>query len=279
MPRSSFSSIAIDPAPSACSESYPPEKKAEGHIEQSFSASPDSGCQLVCARDDSVVVLDTGATANLVCFRWLSRHNSPLEQKGFLRVLTYPAQARFKFGDGRTGNVCFAADITEGTAGAKGALTAFALDADIPALLRKGALEALAGQLDFARNTLILGSRGIGIPHRVNAMGHYILSVDDFPADPVTPGVGSPFSASFSEWGPPRKRPNLENGGTWLSFTAEGLCSFAPPRTFSACKAGTLGDARDGNRSDPKKIIEKLHMNWGHESAQQIKHIGGCKWG
>ena len=112
-------------------------------------------------RDDSVVVLDTGATANLVCFRWLSHHNSLLEQQGLPRVLTYPAQARFKFGDGRTGNVCFAADITVGIAGAKGAFTAFALDADIPALLCKGASEALAGQLDFARSTLTLGPEAL----------------------------------------------------------------------------------------------------------------------
>ena len=35
----------------------------------------------------------------------------------------------------------------------------------------------------------------------------------------------------------------------------------------------TLGDAREGNNSDPKKIIEKLHVNWGHASAQQIKRI------
>ena len=52
----------------------------------------------------------------------------------------------------------------------------FALDADIPALLRKGALGALAGQLDLARSTLTFGSRGIEIPHKVNA----ILSVVDF---------------------------------------------------------------------------------------------------
>ena len=105
VPRPSFSSFAMDPVPPVCSGSPPPEKKAGGHSEQSFSTSLDSGCLLVCTRDDSVVVLDTGATANLACFRWLSRHNSLLERKGLPRALTYPAQARFKFGDGRTGNV------------------------------------------------------------------------------------------------------------------------------------------------------------------------------
>ena len=116
-------------------------------------------------------------------------------------------------------------------------------------LLYKGALAALAGQLDFARDTLTLGSRGIGFSLTVNAMGHYILSVVDFPAAPVTLGSGSPFSACFLELDPPRKRPNSEKGGICLPFTDEGLCTFANPRAFSACKAVTLGDARVGNRS------------------------------
>ena len=101
-PRSSFSSIAMDPVPLKGEESSPAVMQSEGRTEQSFSTSLDSGCQLVCMRNYSVVALDTGATANLVCFRWLSRHNSLLEQQGLPRVLTYPAQARFKFGDGRT---------------------------------------------------------------------------------------------------------------------------------------------------------------------------------
>ena len=52
----------------------------------------------------------------------------------------------FKFGDGRMGEVCHAADITVGVAGFKGAFTAFVLDSDIPALLSKGALESLRGR-------------------------------------------------------------------------------------------------------------------------------------
>ena len=34
-----------------------------------------------------------------------------------------------------------------------------------------------------------------------------------------------------------------------------------------------MGDASDGNRSDPAEIIEKLHVNWGHASAQQIEGV------
>ena len=82
--------------------------------------------------------------------------------------------------------------------------------------------------------------------------------------------MDSHFSASFLERGPPRPRPYLANGGICLPFTNEGLCSFSPPSTFSACKAVMHGI---GNNSNPKKIIEKLHVNWGHASAQQIKRV------
>ena len=198
-PRSSFSSIAMDPVPPSGADAAPAVLPPENRDEQSFSTSLDSGCQLICMRNDSVVVLDTGATANLVCFRWLAHHNTLLEQQGISRVPTYPAQARFKFGDGRTGDVCFAADITVGIAGAKGTFTAFVLDADIPALLCKGALEALAGQLDSARNTLTLGTRGIEIPLKVNSMGHYILSVMDFPSGVGRVSPAPQLSASFLE--------------------------------------------------------------------------------
>ena len=58
---------------------------------------------------------------------------------GLLRVQTYPAQARFQFGGGRMRDVRIAADVTEGIAGATGNLMAFVSDAEIPALLRKGA--------------------------------------------------------------------------------------------------------------------------------------------
>ena len=45
---------------------------------------------------------------------------------GLRRVATYAAQARFKFGYGREGDVRFAADITVGVAGAKVSSAAFA---------------------------------------------------------------------------------------------------------------------------------------------------------
>ena len=98
-------------------------------------------------------ILEPGATANLVRFQWLRRHNELLVRRGFPAATTYQAHATFKFGDGRAGEVCRAADITVGVAGVKGVFTAFVLDSENPALLSKGALETLQGRLDFARHT------------------------------------------------------------------------------------------------------------------------------
>ena len=89
-------------------------------MEQSFITSLRVSDHVAYAKNDSVVVLDTGATANLICFRWLDHHNTILQQWGLEKVTPYRAHATFRFGDGRTGDVGFAADVTVGLAGAKG---------------------------------------------------------------------------------------------------------------------------------------------------------------
>ena len=114
-----------------------------------------------------------------------------------------------------------------GVAGRKGAFTAFVLDAGIPALLRKGALEALGAQLDFEKDTLSLLRHGICAPLRVNAMGHYIVSVVEF-------GRGPNLAASYFEWSFPEKRPDLSDGGLHMPLVESGHIRFAPPREFSA---------------------------------------------
>ena len=67
-----------------------------------------------------------------------------------------------------------------GIAGNKEEFRAFALEADIPALLHKGGMEALGGQLDFSRGASTPRKRGVDIPLKANCMGHYILSVIAF---------------------------------------------------------------------------------------------------
>ena len=56
------------------------------------------------------------------------------------------------------------ADLTVRIAGDEGPLAAFVLDVEIPALLRDEDLEALSGQLDFARDELALKSLVVDIP-------------------------------------------------------------------------------------------------------------------
>ena len=85
-----------------------------GNCGESFSTTLDMGGLFVLAESDGVFVLDAGVTANLVCFRYLENRDRILQRKGFPRVSRYPASARFKFGDGRQGEVLHAADIPAG---------------------------------------------------------------------------------------------------------------------------------------------------------------------
>ena len=137
-------------------------EETESDCEQSLSATLDMGGLFLVSKDESVVVLDTGATANLVCFQ---HHNRLLGRSGLQRVSTYPSKARSRFGGGRLGEESHAADIPAGIAGNKGKFAAFALDADIPALLREGAAEESGSQLDVSRDPLVLLKQGVTIPH------------------------------------------------------------------------------------------------------------------
>ena len=60
--------------------------------------------------------------------------------------------ARRKFGDGRVGEVRYAAGIKVGIAERRGGIAASAAETEIPALSRAGALEAVGGQLDFTQD-------------------------------------------------------------------------------------------------------------------------------
>ena len=103
--------------------------------ENSFPATLELGGRFATAQSESAVALDTGATANLVCYKWPETRNSFSGKRGFAKAAPYPSSARFKFGDGRVGVVGHAADIKVGIAGRRGAFTAFALDAEIPTLI------------------------------------------------------------------------------------------------------------------------------------------------
>ena len=146
-------------------------KERRGSWEQSFRTTLEAGSPLICAQEGSVGILDAGATANLVCVRWLTHHDSFLGKMGLPRGPTNPAKARLKFGGGRMGDARFAADITAGIAVCGSNFTASVLDAYTPAFLSKQAVEALGGQLDFSCDTSTSGFREVGVRLKVNETG------------------------------------------------------------------------------------------------------------
>ena len=126
-----YSSITRDTPVSAQQAEHLETKETTDACEQSFSVTMDVGNLFSAPVEDSVVVLDTGATANLVRFRWLEQCN---RLRGSQRVFAYLSNAGLRFGCVRVGDVRPATDIPAGIAENKSNLTAYALGADIPAL-------------------------------------------------------------------------------------------------------------------------------------------------
>ena len=92
-----------------------------------FSATLHLGGQFSFEEADSAAAPEAGATARLARFRLSARRNRIWGKKGFPRVSTYPACARFRFGDWRLGEVRHSADIPAGIAGNQKKFTACAL--------------------------------------------------------------------------------------------------------------------------------------------------------
>ena len=112
----SYFSIAMGaPAPAQKVEHLNSED-ARSECEQSFSATFDVGGPFLVSEEDSVAVLDTGATGNLVCFRWLERHNRLPVQHGCEQVSACLSTARFRSWGGRLREVRHATDTPAGVA-------------------------------------------------------------------------------------------------------------------------------------------------------------------
>ena len=126
--------------------------------EQSFPTAMESGGEFLAPPSEGAVALGAGATANLVRHKWLANQNVISGKQVLEKAVPYSFSVRFKFGDGRIGEVQHESDIEVGIAGCRGAFMAFVLDAETPALLRKGALGALGAQLDFGMDTLSLSA-------------------------------------------------------------------------------------------------------------------------
>ena len=180
--------------------------ETESKCEQSFPATMDAGDLFLGSLEDSAAAWDTGPTANLVCPSRLARRNRILERRGSPRVATHSAKARFRLGDSR-----HAADYPAGIAGNRASPTAFALDADIPALFRRHCVEApwrrSAGSRTFSRIVGFAPTRG-----EDTSEGHFILSLVDFRKDPSgstsrCPGASAAFVHIVQE------APELSGGG------------------------------------------------------------------
>ena len=179
------------------------------------------GGQLPRMGEGGAVALGTGATANLVRFRRSVNRNLLLEMHGLPRVSTCPACTRFKFGGDRLREGRFAADISLEFAVCKGTFAASVLDADIPALLRKGAFGSLGGQLESPSDASSLRTQGVDIPLKVNQTGQCILSLVTFGGGRSGSWRGSKFPASYDT-----ESPDISDGGLHVPFTADGTRRF-----------------------------------------------------
>ena len=135
-----YSAISSEIAVSVTKAEQPEGEETKNEYGQSFLATLDAGGLVLASDSESVVVLDAGAAASLICFRRLERRNCISQRNDYQKASTHPSSARFRLGDVRLGDVHHATDVPVGIAKSEGTSTAFAPDADIPALLRKGAL-------------------------------------------------------------------------------------------------------------------------------------------
>ena len=110
-----------------------------------------------------------------------------------------------------------------GIAGFKKTLTAFALEADIPALLREGASGALGGQLGSEYDVLTFRNQVAGIPLEVNEGGKCVLSVAALVKGPPRFVRRPELMAAYCEWVSVHKRPDLAYGGLRLPLSEDGL--------------------------------------------------------
>ena len=134
--------------------------------------------------------------------------------------------------------------ISVGIAGNRARPTAFVLEADEePWELRLGSWKSPVIFFTLPR-------QGVDNHLKLNEMGGNVLSVASSGQENLKSAKGPTLSASYREWACVEKRPNLPNGGLRLPSKEDGLSQFDPPRTFSTCKAVTLGNALDGRRPD-----------------------------
>ena len=251
-----YSSISVESPADVQDCGLPSQADFAEPCDKSFATTLEFSGKYSAADAGSVVDPGTGAAANFAFFKWSGRHNSALGKFGVPPAQSFPAIEGFKFGNGRVGEVRFSADILAWTAGGRGEVAAFLMDADIPALLRKGEPQYLGRQLDPPRNVSTFGRLAAGVPLKVIGAGHFVLSAASFGEERNSLGNGLTQSTSWFAWDTSMKRPALPRGGLHFPCAEDGLNHIGPPVTPSACKAVAFGDAVNPRLSGPKKIDE-----------------------
>ena len=86
-PRTPYCSISMEPSASVQADESSERADEKSNCELSFSTVLDLGRQFMSMGADCVAVLDTGAAANVACYRWLGRRNndpsSLCERRGY----------------------------------------------------------------------------------------------------------------------------------------------------------------------------------------------------
>ena len=151
--RRPYSFISVGYSP--CTRDMIPQValEADPEIGQAFTT------PVAMMEDCVAVVLETGATGTLVSGKWPDNHNVALDRNEYPELGPYSAQAQFPFRGSRGGPVVLAGDIAIGITGSSGRSTTSVAEADVPAVLRERATEALGGRFDFHDGVLALDRR------------------------------------------------------------------------------------------------------------------------
>ena len=178
VPRQPYPSLSAQATVSARDDGSPAETAPKSNCKQSFSASPDLGGQFLRIDAAFVAVLNASAAPNLARFRRVGHRNEYSEREENPRVTAYAACARYKFGDGRLGEVRRAADISAGIAGSRGKFAPSATETEgISAFLRRGALGGVGGRSGLFRDISSLRKQEEAIPLKAHQVGHCVLRV------------------------------------------------------------------------------------------------------
>ena len=169
---------------------------------------------------------------------------------------TNPAQ--FKFGNGRMGEIRLVAHAPVGSAGCREKFATLLADADIRALLRKGAVGSLTGKLDFPHGCLHLRGRGAEVLLKANMARRDVLCVAPIDFGNVRPaprGATQPVSRSI--WDGEVLRIEMRNGGGCFPNLADGLYPSSARKHFGVGETAMLTDATEPSAA-AKKGIDRI---------------------